>query len=88
MKRNLSLSLGVCALLSEVSMAEKEGIQYHPVLSWTAPVEEQDFSNFTFMQSSIALQNKLVLIPNGRENYGLIQSRWVSSAIIFGVSAI
>ena len=82
MKVSCSLiTLAVCALVSRVSMAEKQGNVFHPVLSWTGPIEEQDFENWAFMQSSVALQNKLVLIPNGHENYGLIQNKWVSLSL-------
>ena len=56
MKVSCSLiTLAVSALVSRVSMAEKQGNVFHPVLSWTGPIEEQDFENWSFMQSSVAL---------------------------------
>jgi len=64
--------------LLSYAQAEKEGNTFHPVLSWTGPLGNQDFKNWDFFESSVALNDKMVLAPNGNEQYGLIANRWVS----------
>ncbi len=63
--------------LAGLTLAEKEGNVFHPVMSWTGPLDDQDFKNWELRSSSVALNNKLVLAPNGDQN-GFIGSKWVS----------
>ena len=57
--------LGLSLFSMSVS-AEKEGNRFHPAISWTAPLDyESDFKNWDFRASTIALEKKIVLAPNG-----------------------
>ena len=71
----------VVAGFASVAQAEKEGNTFHPVISWTAPLDDQDFNNWLFQESSVALKNKVVLVPNGVEKSGFISNKWVSVTI-------
>ena len=53
-----------------MAVAEKEGNRYHPVVSYVPPLDTDDFKNWSFQESSVALYNKVVLNPNGIEKYG------------------
>lgn len=58
-------------------MAEKEGNTFHSVISWTPPLDSSSFENWVLQSSSVAHNNKLVLVPNGVDRYGLIFNNWV-----------
>ena len=36
------------AIAISLAVAEKEGNRFHPVISWTAPLETDDFKNWSF----------------------------------------
>ena len=55
-----------------VVLAHKEGIKKHDVLSWEAPLSVTDFDNWKLAESSIALMDKVVLSPTGRDQYGFM----------------
>ena len=80
-KSKLNLLLGTLCLsaMSRVVLGEKEGIKFHPVVSWTPPLDTGDFDNWSFELSSIALANRIVLNPNGNERYGFMDNHFVSS---------
>ena len=80
------LSILLSALCLSVTHGEKEGNTFHPVISWTAPLDTLDFENWSFEMSSVALQNKLVLNPNGHERYGFIDNHFVSDTLLRGIT--
>ena len=53
----------------------------HPVLSWIPPLNNNQFDNWKFAASSVALNNKIILNPTGRDLYGFIQNMWVSCSL-------
>ena len=68
MKRSFKVSAvmaSALSVLSETVNAEKEGNTFHPVLSFTPPLDDQDFNNWNLHESSIMLMNKIVVAPNG-----------------------
>ena len=66
------------ALASATVLAEKQGNQFHPVLSWEPPLDSSAFENWSFQGSSVALTNKIILNPNGNDNFGWMANNWVS----------
>ena len=64
------------AIAISLVIAEKEGNRYHPVVSFAPPLDTDDFKNWSFQASSVALYNKVVLNPNGGEKYGYMQNKW------------
>ena len=68
------------------AIAEKEGKNYHSVLSWTPPLDAIDFESWDFTLSSVALKNKIVMVPNGGEQQGLMMNTWSFSASSWEVS--
>ena len=67
-------------------VAEKEGNRYHPVISWTAPLDTDDFKNWTYQASTVALNNKIVLNPTGNDNFGYMQNKWTFEATSWEMS--
>ena len=82
------LSILLSAFCLNVTHGEKEGNTYHPVISWTAPLDTLDFENWSFEMSSVALQNKLVLNPNGHERYGFIDNHFVSDTLPHSITQL
>ena len=70
--------LTIASVLPFSASAEKEGKNYHEVISWTPPLESNDFNNWAFAASSVPLENKIVLAPNGHEQFGYMSNTWVS----------
>ena len=79
-KMNLLLGAVCLSAISEVVLGEKEGNKFHPVISWTPPLDTSDFDNWSYELSTIALTNKIVLNPNGNERYGFIDNHFVSTS--------
>ena len=72
--------------MAEMAFAEKEGNRYHPVISWTSPLDTDDFKNWSFQATSVALNNKIVLNPTGNEMFGYIQNKWTFEATSWEMS--
>ena len=65
-----------------VALAQKEGKKKHEVLSWEAPLTNNDFENWKFTESSIALKDRVVLAPTAKDQYGFMQCMWVSITFV------
>ena len=72
--------------MADMAFAEKEGNRYHPVISWTSPLETDDFKNWSFQATSVALNNRIVLNPNGNEMFGYMQNKWTFEATSWEMS--
>ena len=68
------------------AVAEKEGNRFHPVISYTPPLDTDDFKNWSFQATSVALNNKVVLNPNGSEKYGYMQNKWTFESTAWEMS--
>lgn len=68
------------------ALAHKEGIKKHDVLSWQPPLSTDDFENWKLAESSIALQDRIVLSPTGRDQYGFLQCMWTFKATAWEMS--
>lgn len=44
----------------------------HPVLSWVPPLSNNQFDNWKLASSSVALRDKIILSPTGRDLYGFV----------------
>ena len=44
----------------------------HPVLSWVPPLSNNQFDNWKLASSSVALKDKIILSPTGRDLYGFV----------------
>ena len=73
-----ALAISCLSLFTQTVHAEKEGNRFHQVLSYTPPLNEEVFASWKFGLSSIALQDKIVLVPNGVEQAGFIRGHYVS----------
>ena len=82
--RNLLVLLLIC--LVNVTGAEKQGIKKHEVLSWEAPLSNDDFNNWKLAESSIALKDKIVLSPTGKDQFGFMQCMWTFEATAWEMS--
>ena len=81
MKKNLTTAAAFAlAALASVSLAEKEGITFHKPISWTGPLDTADFENWDLQESSVVLQDKIILTPTGRDHYGFMRNLWTFSA--------
>ena len=74
------------ALFFSLCLAEKEGNRYHQVISWEPPLDSNDFRNWRFHESSVPLQNKIILTPNGKDQLGFIANLWTFTATSWEMS--
>jgi len=44
------------------------------------PLNDESFSNWKFAMSSVALENKIILSPTGKDQYGFMQNLWTFEA--------
>ena len=68
MKQSLSTVAFALSLFTSASFAaEKQGITFHKPISWEKPLDTLDFENWDLRESSVILENKIILAPTGKD---------------------